>query len=282
GKTALHFAAECGQNEVVVVLVMRGADVDCSSRGENETALDLAAERGHMRVVNTLVLRGAIVYDKTIARLRFGTEKEFRAAFNNVLDGNLAGGDHVQYALLMAAESGNLRLVKALSTKGVDLDGTVEYYPTHSELEPGKATALHAAASGGHNDVVNFLLENSVRIDPGDDNWMTPLMWSVDVNQFCVSATLLKAGADVSKKDNSGESSLSMAASSSSVDMALLLLRYGADVNASGGYLSSSVLHKAIGNHDNTEAMVDLLLRWGADETVVDDRGRTPLDYLTR
>ncbi|AAK14447.1 unnamed protein product [Ectocarpus sp. 4 AP-2014] len=288
-KTALHFAAGCGQDEVVVVLVMRGADVDCQMGDRStgrRTALELAAEGGHLRVVNTLVLRGAIVYPDTIGRLRFGTEEEFRAAFNKVFDGNIESGhkshgDFLQSALLYAAEYGNLPVVKALSTKGVDLDGTAEYYPSHSDIVPGQATALHAAASGGHNDVVNYLLDNSVRIDPDDKNMMTPLMWSAMKNHLCVSATLLEAGANASAEDQMGESSLSSDSWSCSVDMALLLLRYGADVNASGGLFGSSALHNAIKNRDNTEAMVDLLLRWGADETVVDDRGRTPLDVFT-
>lgn len=285
GQTALQFTAGCGQNKVVDVLVERGADLE--PHHYNQTgALDLSAEGGHLRVINTLVLNGAIVRPDTIGRLRCDVEEEFRAAFNILLDGNHedgheSPGEFLQCALLVAAEYGNLPVVKALSTKGVDLDGTAEFYPSHCSIIAGQATALHAAAFGGHNDVVNYLLENRVRIDPVDGNFDSPLMWSVMEKHLCVSATLLEAGADVSKEDQEGSSSLLFAASSCSVDMALLLLRYGADVNASGGFFSSSVLHNAIANRDNIEAMVDLLLRRGADETVVNHRGETPMNYLT-
>ncbi|CBN80324.1 EsV-1-21 [Ectocarpus siliculosus] len=289
-KTALHFAAGCGQDEVAVLLVRRGADVETWD-STSESALLLSAKGGHLRVVNTLVLRGASVCCDTVGLLRCGVEEGFHEAFNNVLDGNLqdglpdgyeSRGHFLQTALLKAAESGNLPVVKALSTKGVDLDGTAEYHPSHSDIIPGQATALHAAAFGGHNDVVNFLLENSVRIDAVDGNMMTPLICSVSENHLCVSATLLEAGAAASAEDQTGTSSLSYAAaSSSSVDMALLLLRYGADVNTRCYLFGSSVLHNACTNRDNTEALVDLLLRWGADETVVDSSGRTPMNHLT-
>ncbi|CAN0320226.1 unnamed protein product [Ectocarpus sp. 6 AP-2014] len=189
-KTALHFAAGCGQDEVVVLVVMRGADVETGD-GTRKTALQLSAEGGHLRVVNTLVLRGAIMYPDTIGRLRFGVEEEFRVAFNDVLDGNHENGyesrgDFLQCVLLKAAEYGNLPVVKALSTKGVDLDGTAEYYPSHPDIIPGQATALHAAAFGGHNGVVNYLLENSVRIDPVDGNFMTPDVVRDEKPPLCV------------------------------------------------------------------------------------------------
>lgn len=197
----------------------------------------------------------------TIGRLRCGVEEEIRAAFNLLLDGNHeksgyeSAGEFLQCALLKAAEYGNLHVLKALSTKGVDLDGTAEFYPSHCDLFPGTATALHAAAFGGHNDVVAYLLENRVRIDAVDGNLMTPLIWSVMENHLCVSATLLEAGADASKEDQMGDSSLLFAVSGGSVDMALLLLRYEEDVNASGLF-GLSALHNAIRNRDNTEAMV--------------------------
>ncbi|CAN0555851.1 unnamed protein product, partial [Ectocarpus sp. 12 AP-2014] len=250
GQTALHFAAGCGQNEVVVLLVMKGAEVDAYSE-ESTTPLVLAVEGGHLRVINTLVLNGAIVDPVTIGRLRCGVEEEFREAFNILLDGNHeksgyeSPGEFLQCALLMAAKYGNLPVVKALSTKGVDLDGTAEYSPGDTGTDAGHSTALHAAAFGGHNEVVTYLLEKRVRIDPVDGVLNTPLLWAVDEDHLRVSTTLLEAGADVSKKDLDVSSLVSVAIGS--VGMAQLLLRYGADVNASN-YFGSSILHEAMRN----------------------------------
>ncbi|CAN0032548.1 unnamed protein product [Ectocarpus sp. 8 AP-2014] len=283
GQTAIHFAAGCGQNEVVVLLVMKGAEVDIYSK-ERTTPLALAVEGGHMRVINTLVRNGATVCSGNIGRLRCGVEEEFRAAFNILLDGNHqksdCPGEFLQRALLKAAKYGNLPVVKALSTKGVDLDGTADYYPILGVCSD-PATALHAAAFEGQHDVVMYLLENRVRIDPVDGVLNTPLLWSVEGNHPRVAATLLEAGADIEMENAGGYSSLLVASKNCSVDMALRLLRYGADVTSMTGAGGWSVLHRACSNRGNTEAMVDLLLRWGADETAVDSYGRTPMNFLT-
>lgn len=283
GQTALHFAAGCGQNEVVDLLVMKGAEVDVYSE-ESMAPLDLASEGGHLRVINTLVIKGSTVYPDIIGRLRCGVEEEFRAMFNLLLDGkhekigDEGPGEFLQRALLMAAKHGNLPVVKALSTKGVDLDGTAQYYPIPG-VDSDPATALHAAASEGKHDVVIYLLDNRVRIDPVDGVFNTPLLWSVEGNHPRVAATLLEAGADMEMENAGGYSSVYVAAHWASVDMALRLLRYGAEFNSSRN--GSSILHEAMRNRDNIEAMVDLLLRWGADETVVNSYGDTPMDYLT-
>ncbi|CBJ33252.1 EsV-1-21 [Ectocarpus siliculosus] len=178
----------CGHNKVVVILVLREVDIEARD-GDiffgSKTALQLSAEGGHLRVVNTLVIRGALAEPETFGRLRFSVEEGFRAAFDTLFEGNREGkyelpGGFLQCALILAAEYGDLPVVEALSIKGVNLDGTAEFWdPGNNGWFCEPATALHAAAYGGHYDVVNYLLENRVRIETVDGELSTPLSYSV-------------------------------------------------------------------------------------------------------
>ncbi|CAN0252288.1 unnamed protein product [Ectocarpus sp. 6 AP-2014] len=163
-------------------------------------------------------------------------------------------------ALMLAAREGHAHVARELLNHGADIN---------KKSVKCEKTALHFAAGCGQDEVAVLLVRRGADVETRDSTFRSALLLSA------------KAGADVSAEDQERKSSLSYATSLSSVDIALLLLRYGADVNASGGYDSSSVLHDAIQNRDNIEAMVDLLLRWGADETVVDNKGKTPLDVCT-
>ncbi|MFW6337221.1 MAG: ankyrin repeat domain-containing protein, partial [Phycisphaeraceae bacterium] len=66
-RLALHFAADCGRAEVVAELIDRyGVSVDCRTRYRlptraRETPLLLASRRGHEDVVEVLLARGAEV-----------------------------------------------------------------------------------------------------------------------------------------------------------------------------------------------------------------------------
>ncbi|CAM9164483.1 unnamed protein product, partial [Hapterophycus canaliculatus] len=64
-------------------------------------------------------------------------------------------------------------------------------------------------------------------------------------------------------------------------DAALALLKCGANVDSKNAF-GYSPLHGAArqGGKDGAARMTDLLLRWGADETVVDRDGKTPVEVV--
>ncbi|KAL9588401.1 MAG: hypothetical protein Q9203_002786 [Teloschistes exilis] len=71
-------------------------------------------------------------------------------------------------AIVMAAEEGNLAMVKFLLDHGADVDEVGIEHPTDERYKEDMGTALHKAAGGGHEDVARLLINNGARLDIRD------------------------------------------------------------------------------------------------------------------
>lgn len=72
-------------------------------------------------------------------------------------------------------------------------------------------TALHYAATGGHTDVIQILLDSHAYIDAASPNGSTPLMMAAMYGTADAVKLLLTAGADVDLKNNLGLTALDFA-----------------------------------------------------------------------
>lgn len=94
-------------------------------------------------------------------------------------------------ALMVAALQGDLASVRALVQRGAQIN------------RPGW-TPLHYAATGGHADVVKFLLDESAYIDAESPNGTTPLMMAARQKQVTVLRQLIDEGADPTLRNQAG------------------------------------------------------------------------------
>jgi len=101
-------------------------------------------------------------------------------------------------ALMLAALQGELALCQALIKNGADVN------------KPGWAP-LHYAATNGHLDVMNLLLEENAYIDAASPNGTTPLMMAAHYGTESAVKLLLEAGADALLKNTQGLSALDFA-----------------------------------------------------------------------
>lgn len=101
-------------------------------------------------------------------------------------------------ALMLAALKGELALCQSLIKKGADVN------------KPGWAP-LHYAATNGHLDVMNLLLEENAYIDAASPNGTTPLMMAAHYGTESSVKLLLEAGADPLLKNAQGLSALDFA-----------------------------------------------------------------------
>eukprot|EP00752_Nemacystus_decipiens_P001326 g1316.t1 len=251
GRSALDLAVEEGHVDIVKRMATSSANVDEAGAGGN-TPLHLAAMGDKAEIVSVLCAW------QSFSR-RVDRTKE---------------NDRGYTPLHEAAHGGHVAATIALIAAGVDVN-----------LRPGALSvpALSLAASRGHVDVVGAFLLHGARVNAADIKGFTALHNASTSTNVGVIDALIEAGANVEARlYGSRETPLHLAASNSScLEAVSALLRHGARVDpqtAQGG----TPLHYAAASAGRAgiAGVVDLLLRWGADENVTNDLGQTPNDVV--
>ena len=266
GGPPLHYAAICGINAIVKVLVNQRLH-DVNSRFEDDsTPLHQASRQGHVDVASFLLEHGA----DTIAQDKNGST-----------------------ALHLALQHGHVNVVRLLLEHGADAEAQTKYgeRPLHFAqdeevarllLEHGADTTaqtergwtpLHRAR---HGDVARFLLEHGADATIPTRNGSTPLHLASENGREKVARVLLEHGADVTAQTEDGKTPLYNAVASEAQDVVCLLLEHGADVTAQTKDGTTPLHMAAIGG---AQGVVRLLLEHGADVTAQDKVGTTPLHY---
>ncbi len=113
-------------------------------------------------------------------------------------------------ALMYAALKGYLAVAKSLISKDADVNKT-------------GWTPLHYAATNGHVDVIQLLLENHAFVDAGSPNGSTPLMLAAQYGTPQAVKLLLDEGADPLQKNDQGLTALDFARRASRIDAERLI-----------------------------------------------------------
>jgi ankyrin repeat protein len=165
--------------------------------------------------------------------------------------------------------------VERLLSEGADPNA-----PDDDGLRP-----LHVAISqedfAESPEFVKLLLKHGADVNEWDVNHNdTPLLRACDPPNKAVAQILLEAGADPNVRRSDGESPLRLSVEAQDLDMATLLLRFGAGetVNEYGGLLGLTALSLAAGNYDIP--MIELLIREGANPDRLEEFGETARDKL--
>ncbi|MFH1079795.1 MAG: ankyrin repeat domain-containing protein [Pseudomonadota bacterium] len=176
--------------------------------------------------------------------------------------------------LNMAARDGDMAKVKTL----------VESDPACVRGRGG--TAISAAASGGHLEIVRYLLSKGADVNVHEQmrgfESMTPLLGAATRGNTEVVRFLIENGADVNSLPGHA-SPLFMAAYEGRREVAELLIAKGADVNVvvqSQSIPGGTPLHAAVAK--NHVDLVNLLLRNGANVNARQNNGTTPLEIALK
>ena len=105
---------------------------------------------------------------------------------------------HGETALMLACLKGHFALAKLLISKQADIN------------QPGW-TPLHYAATGGHVELIQLLLEESAYIDAESPNGTTPLMMAARYGSAKATQLLIDEGADIQVKNQLGLTALDFA-----------------------------------------------------------------------
>lgn len=294
GMPAIFFART---GPMVEKLVAIGADVD--ARDENGvTPLMVIAEKGDAAAVGALLAAGAdIETRKGVPALHRAARRGNVAAIAPLLATGLDPDTRDPDGDTPLSKALQSDMVEALVACGADVNARNPLKATPLMLvagersaEPGAIRALLAA--GADVNAVNYLeqtalmmardgriaqllLDAGAGVDAKAVNAMTPLMYAAYEGNTDVAEVLLKGGADVNAHDNENYTPLILAANRNA-DLVRMLLDAGAGANAATRY-STTALHNAALRDDVVS--VELLLAAGADSRIVDKLGRTPAMY---
>lgn len=269
--TALHLASGRGHHKMVTLLMRRGAAKDALN-AFRETPMMVATRERHLAVVETLLAVDADVTSRESEFFQTALHYAADRGHDAIASALLRGGadkdsqDTFKYTpLIAAAGNGHLPFVEAMLTAGADLSR--KCVSAWSRPCDRGCTALHIAASEGHDEIVAALLRGGACGNEEDESRRTPLCMAARGGHLPVVKILLKAGGEPDARSVGGESksALDHAASRGHVPMIKsLLVDGGADVNAHHG--GRSALHFAALN-DRPRAVAALVEAGAETET---------------
>lgn len=246
GFTPLRVAARNGDAQMMRLLLLKGADKD-ELDAQGFSVLYATAERGHLSGVQVLLAAGTDV---------------------NIQCGGYLG----EFALHAAVRQENVDVVRALVEHGSDVDAA----------DKDGCTALHLSVRWGGVGTIHALVQAGANVQTRDKAGVTPLHDAVRDGRLWLVDMLVEAGANVQARDEAGITPLHHAASRTNQVAALALVKHGAEVNTKTDGGRHTPLHYASchAGRQGTAQVVDVLLRWGADETIVNKDGKSPADII--
>ena len=262
-KRPLHIVCEWHAVQVAKLLLDSGADIDAVSN--YGTALYLACRAGNEDVVQLLLGRGAKVnlgdfenrvkFFQLVIACRRGWFTIAQHLINHGADINVVDSAHGT-ALNAACSKGNDAIVWLLLQKGVDIEAAGRIHG---------ATALIVACSMGHESTVRLLLDSeaepSKRVLCGSQYEITSLHAAAWYGSAGSAHLLINHGVDVNTQSDKIGTPLILAAYKGHCSMVEFLLDNGADVLATCDYFVNALVAAAQGKH---RRIVRLLLSHGA------------------
>jgi ankyrin repeat protein len=224
GSTALHWAVERDDVEIVDLLIRAGARVTARTR-EGVAPLQLAATNGNGPMIDRLLKAGA---DSNAALTPAGDSALMMAARTGKTDAIrvlLEAGANVNAkeswggttALMWAVSEGHAEAARTLIAAGADLNARSNY----------------VAAANGRGFEGRTPLASSADAKPVEfaSGWLTPLMLAAREGNVELTTILVTAGADVNAVAGDGKTALAMAIFNGNYEAASLLVDNKADVN---------------------------------------------------
>lgn len=203
GRTALHLAVGERRRECVRLLLANGARTDVRGGEEGDTALHVAAECGDEWMVRVLVGKGCAGtregrnkvgktaydvavegrYERLYDELRLGKKGEGRVDQNGWT------------ALMRAGFKGRVEMVKRLVEMGVEME----------EKDEEGYTALHCAVESGKRDVVEVLVKCGADVEARTRKGRTVMMMAEELGYVGIVKILVQGGGGrVMKRKGSG------------------------------------------------------------------------------
>ena len=246
GYTALILASNKGLEEVVHLLLEKGADVHAKTNRE-ETALILASERGHTNIVGHLLEKGSDI---------------------NAID------EYEQTPLMLAIKNSYTNIIHLLLEKGADVN--LVDYKGWNALSLTVTDYYIDEQPRAKIDMIKSLLQRGADINAVNNEGETALM--IAVRNIPVADFLLERGADINAVNFQGQTALMLVLErdyyydyQQDIKALNFLLEKGADIHALNKEGENAFMSVVRG--EKPKKYLDFLLEKGADINAVNHKG---------
>jgi len=283
--TPLHYAAASGQRVLVELLIAKGANINAKAI-EDITPLHMAAKRDRPEVAELLIARGADVNARTKDNDTPLTEvaRQGNKAFVDLLVARRAdidaknkdGRSPLFWTLIMPM------LVSPASSN----EQSMLSRHVLSQLSPAEQAEFRNDLKrwkGQWREVAELLLNHGADVS-ADSKGDSPLYLATLLGDKKLVEALIDRGADINYAGvgvGPGETALHGAIAEKHRDIAELLIKKGANVNARNSRSARTPLHFLAASLDDRK-LAELMIKHGADVNARDKNSQTPLSFATK
>ncbi|KAG6767721.1 hypothetical protein POTOM_028936 [Populus tomentosa] len=287
GDSQIHLAARTGNLSRVREILQNSDGTDLKvllamQNHEGETPLYAAAENGHAEVVAEM-LESMDLETASIAA-RNGYDPFHVATKQGHLDLSRFVFCMMLLEFCIDYEPTAYRFLSDIETKGYVLRKLLGVFPNLAmTTDSSCTTALHTAATQGHIDVVNLLLETDANlIKIARNNGKTVLHSAARMGHLeVVRSLLIKDSSTGFRTDKKGQTALHMAVKGQNEEIVLELLKPDPSVMHVEDNKGNTALHVAIkkGRAQNVRCLLSVE---GVNINAINKAGETPLDIAEK
>ena len=241
--------------------VMRTALFGTAERLSSSLAIDIQVDSATPNGT-TILMAAAPDVDKVRLLLAHGADATFRSP---------AGNDAATAA---ASYRGSAEAIRALLDAGADAEPP--------ESVKARQSPLLLASMSGDLETVSLMLARGAGANPRPNpSGNSPISEAITFDRADIVRTLIRAGAKTDLVERTGVNLLHWATITNRADVVAELVRSGVDINAIDDAGFTPLMYAATIDFGDT-ATLSALLAAGADKTIKNESGRTPLQQARR